>query len=198
MATHSSILGWTEENLDIFFMDRGPWSDTTYQLNNNNSQNSQGTQYQVIIERKGDPLPSPAWSGNPRTESEYHTEDSEEAWQDLFCQWWWWWFSAKSSPTLCNPVDCNPPGSSLYGISQARILKWAAFPFPGDLPDPGIKPTSPTLQADYHSATREAPLLPEFQESSHPGSWRLCNIQWKLFYRKTDTKLSRNRWSRTR
>ena len=60
---------------------------------------------------------------------------------------------------LKNSMDCSPPGSSLYGISQARILKWAAFPFPGDLPDPGIKPTSPALQADYHWATSEAPLL---------------------------------------
>ena len=36
---------------------------------------------------------------------------------------------AKSCPTLCDPVDCNPPGSSIHGISQARILEWAAIPF---------------------------------------------------------------------
>ena len=35
----------------------------------------------------------------------------------------------KSCPTLCNPVDCSPPGSSVYGISQARILEWVAMPF---------------------------------------------------------------------
>ena len=29
--------------------------------------------------------------------------------------------------TLCNPMDCSPPGSSVYGISQARILKWVAI-----------------------------------------------------------------------
>ena len=40
--------------------------------------------------------------------------------------------------TLCNPLDCNPPGSSVYGILQARILEWVAIP-PGNLPDPGIK-----------------------------------------------------------
>ena len=34
------------------------------------------------------------------------------------------------------------------GMLQARILEWAAFCFPGDLPDPGIKPGSPALQAD--------------------------------------------------
>ena len=51
-------------------------------------------------------------------------------------------------PTLCDPMDCSPPGSSLHGISQARILEWIAFPPPGDLPNPGIKLRSPTSQAD--------------------------------------------------
>ena len=31
--------------------------------------------------------------------------------------------------TLCNPMDCSPPGSSVHGILQARILKWVAIPF---------------------------------------------------------------------
>ena len=30
-------------------------------------------------------------------------------------------------PTLCDPVDCSPPGSTVYGILQARILEWAAM-----------------------------------------------------------------------
>ena len=34
------------------------------------------------------------------------------------------------------------------GILQARILEWVAMPSPGDLPNPGIKPRSPALQAD--------------------------------------------------
>ena len=40
-------------------------------------------------------------------------------------------------------MDCSPPGSSVHGISQARILEWVAFPSPGDLSEPGIEPTSP-------------------------------------------------------
>ena len=55
--------------------------------------------------------------------------------------------------TLCNPMDCSVPGSSVHGISQGKntgvgchfLLRG------GDLPDPGIKPApleSPTLQAD--------------------------------------------------
>ena len=38
--------------------------------------------------------------------------------------------------------------SSVRGISQARILEWVAIPSPGDLPDPGIEPGSPSLQPD--------------------------------------------------
>ena len=34
---------------------------------------------------------------------------------------------AQSCPTLCDPMDCSLPGSSLHGISQARILQWIAI-----------------------------------------------------------------------
>ena len=33
------------------------------------------------------------------------------------------------SPTLCDPMDCSPQGSSVHGILQARILEWVAMPF---------------------------------------------------------------------
>ena len=33
----------------------------------------------------------------------------------------------QSCPTLCNPMDCNPPDSSVHGIFQARILEWVAM-----------------------------------------------------------------------
>ena len=45
---------------------------------------------------------------------------------------------------ICDPMDCSLPGSSIHGILQARI----SFHSPGDLPDPGIEPGSPALQAD--------------------------------------------------
>ena len=35
----------------------------------------------------------------------------------------------KSCPTLCNPMDYCPPGPSVHGIFQARILEWGAIPF---------------------------------------------------------------------
>ena len=51
--------------------------------------------------------------------------------------------------SLCDPMDCIPPGSSVHGISQARILKWVAIPLSRDLPKPGIELRSPALQANF-------------------------------------------------
>ena len=46
----------------------------------------------------------------------------------------------QSCLTLFDPMNCSPPGSSVHGILQARIL--SGSPLPGDLPDPGNEPTS--------------------------------------------------------
>jgi len=46
----------------------------------------------------------------------------------------------QSCLTLCNPMNCSPPGSSVYGVSQARMLEWIAISYPEDFSDPGIKP----------------------------------------------------------
>ena len=64
----------------------------------------------------------------------------------------------QSCPTLCHPVDYNLPGSSVHGILQEEY--WSGLPFlsPGDLPDPGIEPGSPALQAD--TLTSEPPGKP--------------------------------------
>ena len=56
---------------------------------------------------------------------------------------------AESCLTLCIPMDCIPPGSSVHGISQARILEWVTIFFSRDLPDPGIRPESPALAGGF-------------------------------------------------
>ena len=56
--------------------------------------------------------------------------------------------SLQSCPTLCDPMDCSPPGSSVHEILQARKLGQVAVSSPGDIPDPGIKLVSPAMQAD--------------------------------------------------
>jgi len=45
-------------------------------------------------------------------------------------------------------MDCSPPGSSVHGIFQEEYWSRLSFPSPRDLPNPGIKPRSPALQAD--------------------------------------------------
>ena len=59
----------------------------------------------------------------------------------------WAWSVAQLCRTLCDPMDCSLPGSSVHGISQARIH----FPCPsqGDLPDPGRSPVAPGLVGGF-------------------------------------------------
>ena len=89
----------------------------------------------------------------------------------------------QSCPTLCDPMHCSPPGSSVQGILQARILEWVAISFSRGsskpqrlnrgLPHcrqtlyhlshqgsyPGLEPTSPTLRV--HSLPSETPGKPK-------------------------------------
>ena len=51
---------------------------------------------------------------------------------------------AQSCPTLCDPMEGSPPGSSVHGLSRQEHWNELPLPSPGDLPDPG----SPGLQAD--------------------------------------------------
>ena len=55
---------------------------------------------------------------------------------------------AQSCPTLCDPMDCGLPGSSVHGSLQARILEWVTIAFSRGSANPEIKPGSPALQAD--------------------------------------------------
>ena len=67
-------------------------------------------------------------------------------------------------------MDCSPPGASVHGVFQARILEWVAIPFSRDSLEPGIEPRSPALQADSSTfwATREADTSQGCSISSHP------------------------------
>ena len=70
---------------------------------------------------------------------------------------------AQSCPTLCNPVDCSLPGSSVHGFSRQEYWSGLPFPSPGDLPNPGIEPRSPTLEVD--ASTSEPPNLDSILKS---------------------------------
>ena len=75
---------------------------------------------------------------------------------------------AQSCSTLCDPVDCSLPGSSIHGILQARILEWVAISFSRDLPNSRIEPGSPALQADA------LPYEPPWDECN-------CVVVWVFF-----------------
>ena len=87
--------------------------------------------------------------------------------------------------TLCDPTDYT-----VHGILQARILEWVAFPFSRDLPNPGIKPRSPALQAD--SLPAEPPGKPKNTGVGSPSllqgilltqesNWDLLHCRWILY-----------------
>ena len=72
--------------------------------------------------------------------------------------------SISHADAPCNPMDCIPPGSSLQGFSRQEYWSGLSHPPPGDLPNPGIKPTSfksPALAGRVFNtgATWEAMLL---------------------------------------
>ena len=67
-------------------------------------------------------------------------------------------FSCSSCPALCDPMDYSLSGSSVHGISEARIRNRLPFLTPEDLPGPGIKPASPALQMDSLSLSLQGSL----------------------------------------
>ena len=77
---------------------------------------------------------------------------------------------AKSCPTLCNPMDCRPPGSSVQGILQARILEWVAISFSRGSSPPrdrtsvsyiadSLPPGKPSLSKDANNSNSLRVLL---------------------------------------
>ena len=69
---------------------------------------------------------------------------------------------------LCKPMDCSPPGSSIHGILQARILAWVAIFFSRGSSGPGIELRPPALHAD------SLPFEP-------PGNPNVCIISIYFF-----------------
>ena len=65
---------------------------------------------------------------------------------------------AQSGPTVCHPMDCSPPGSSVHRILQARILEWVAMPFSRESSWPRDRTQGSCLAGRFFTiwATREA------------------------------------------
>ena len=70
---------------------------------------------------------------------------------------------ARSCPTLRDPMDCSPPGSSIHGIFQARVLEWGAIAF-------SVAYCSVTLFRSYTLSLSH----------THPIYWSVCVCIWLL------------------
>ena len=81
----------------------------------------------------------------------YHSESSEVKWSEV----------TQSCPTLCNPMDCSVPGSSVHGILQAKILECVAISFSTGSSQPRDRTEVSHIAVRHFTlwATREAPYL---------------------------------------
>ena len=95
---------------------------------------------------------------------------------------------AQSCPTLCDPMDCRLPGSTIHGIFQARVLEWVAISFSRGSSQPRIEPRSPALEAD--ALPSELPGKPvicisEVIDISSRQSWVQLVLHPEKWYRWT-------------
>ena len=106
----------------------------------------------------------------------------------------------QSCLTLCNPMDCSPPGSSVRGILQARTLEWVAISFSRELTDSGIEPMSlmsPALAGGFFStsATWEA-QMPPWVSPIIPGSDNKVPFTWHINHTKASFVSSKSsKWT---
>ena len=75
--------------------------------------------------------------------SSFHVKWREESYQDFLVL-----IKVSESCSVVSSLLRSHGPHTVHGIPQARILEWIAYPFFWDLPDPGIKPGSPALEAD--------------------------------------------------
>ena len=99
----------------------------------------------------------------------------------------WVFCACLVASNSCDPMDCSPPGSSVHGFSRQEYWSGLLFPIPRDLPDPGIKPSSPVspaLQAD------SLPTEPSGKPSSMEGKPTEKKINLWFFFKETKNTVS--------
>ena len=112
----------------------------------------------------------------------------------------------QSCPTLCDPVDCSLPSSSVHGILQARILEWVAISFSRGSSNPGIEPGFPALEAD--ALTSEPPgklgklkwlitlVLVDVPYEVYEMTFQVCHLAIRLKDNIKDWRSWETLWSR--
>ena len=98
---------------------------------------------------------------------------------------------AQSCPTLSDPMDCSPPGSSVHGILQARVLEWGAIAFSSSvaqlctiLCNPmGHRPSGSSVHGILQARILEWVAMPSSRGSfltQGSNSHLLCLLQWQV------------------
>ena len=93
----------------------------------------------------------------------------------------------QSCPSLCDPMDCSPPDSTVHRILQARILEWVATPSTTGSSNPGIKPRSPALQQILYCLSHQGShkiisSCHQFVEGPHLCLLRIYDQGERLYY----------------
>ena len=93
--------------------------------------------------------------------------------------------SHSSYPTLCNPMDCSPPGSSVHGDSPGKNTRVGCHALlQGNLPNTGFEPRSPALQVD--SSPSKQPGKPQILEwvasLFYQGTLLTQELNWGLLH----------------
>ena len=103
----------------------------------------------------------------------------------------------QSCPILCNPMDCSLQAPLSMEFSRQEYRSGLPFPSPGDLPDPGIEPGTPALQADsLPSEPPEKPMKPVPRAKKVEDSWfrGISLIEWMIWREPCDNQIDANNY----
>ena len=109
----------------------------------------------------------------------------------------WWCLVIKSCPTLCNPMDCSPPDSSVHEISQARILEWVTTSYSRDSSRTRDQTHISCVgrRILYHWATKETPWLWMHEQNlMTPKEDQVCSSDTSKVVERENIKIGASLW----
>ena len=123
------------------------------------------------------------WSHKGNGQTQVHIWVKHQNWMMGVC--------ARSCPTLCSSMDCSPPGSSVHGISQAKLLERVAISFSRGSSQPGVETVSPDL---LHWQVDSLPLC----HLGSPIEWWIYQLEKekRIFSKGNIVSKVRKKWER--